>query len=290
MRFVGLGIIIPMNLIGIIGNVLIIIAHVKDPLKLLKSPSSSFILSIAAADGLISATILTLAGGSLLTRGTAWKWNASSFSAVGFRLLTLFTSTLFVSYLGLAIERFLSVNRPLWHRVNVTKRVCRLWTAGIWLAVVGLRGTEFAVIQTVGQEAHSRSILLSFMCLMLILTNSVYLATYVSIKKRSKRVQRRSDMNEATRRAAKKRLQTEKNFLATIVIVCFVLAATSIPFLTLAFMQVNDTLETLRQDAKLERKISLSLLICFNSAVNVFVYIWRLPKYRKTFIKLYLNR
>jgi hypothetical protein len=148
---------------------------------------------------------------------------------------SLFHSVSFFMYLSLAIERFWSIAFPFWNRVNITTRICRYWVVGVWsvcaIARVGIvilkRWTDFKIQL---QMAH-----LLFMWVMFLVTQCVYIASYISIRKQNTDIQRRDDklciMSEATARTIKLRLKNENNFLLTIAIVCFILAMTILPFL-----------------------------------------------------------
>jgi hypothetical protein len=65
-------------------------------------------------------------------------------------------------------------------------------------------------------------------------------------------LQNRTSMSEITIRTAKIRLENEKNFLVTIAIVCFVLAATVLPFIIMSFVSfVNATNRLEGDDSKI---------------------------------------
>ena len=276
------------NLIGILGNVLLIVAHVKDPLRLLKSPSSTFIFNIALVDVLLSCFFLVTATRALAGIKKSPDWDDSLASAILHFLFSLFYSTVFASYVGLAIERFLSVAYPLWHRTHITRSVCRCWVVGIWLFIAGLRLTDFVLIRTMKFTSQSQLSLIVFMCVMLLLTICFYIASYISTRKQSLKIQRKTDMNEATKRTFELRLQNEKHFLFTIAIACFVLAGAVLPFVTASFIFFN---YGMKEEKWFDNRsyIILFVLLFFNSSVNVFLYLWKLPKYRKTFKKLYCD-
>ena len=283
------------NVVGFLGNVLLIVAHVKDPLRVLKSPSSHFILNIASVDALLSGVFLVCTALALASINTYWDWDTSYLSSILFLLTNLVCSALFGSYLSLAVERFLSVAYPLWHRVRITTKVCRYWVIGLWLGLTGFRLIHFALTRIKETLTIIQSQLTSvvFMCILLMLTLSVYIASYISIRRQRMELQNRTGMSEVTIRTAKIRLENEKNFLVTIAIVCFALAATVLPFLTMSFTSLVEVTKRLEGDDNKFVAPSYTrwglLLIGLNSAANVFVYLWRLPKYRKTFKKLYCD-
>ena len=276
------------NLIGILGNVLLIVAHVKDPLRLLKSPSSTFIFNIALIDALISCILVVGMIQTLTGVEKSPNWDYSLAGSISYFLFSLCYSTVFASYLSLAIERFLSVAYPLWHRTHITRSVCRCWVVGIWLFIAGLRLTDLVLIQTMKFRRQSQLSLIVFMCVMLLLTICFYIASYISIRKQCLKIQRRTDMNDATKRTFELRLQNEKHFLFTIAIACFVLAAAVLPFVTASFIFF---IYGMKEEKWFSNRsyIILFVLLFFNLSVNVFLYLWRLPKYRKTFKKLYCD-
>ncbi|XP_028406016.1 uncharacterized protein LOC114528543 isoform X2 [Dendronephthya gigantea] len=200
------------------------------------------------------------------------------------------------SYLGLAIERFCSVAFPMWHRVNVTIRICRCWVAGIW-AVGVIFEIGLVILKRVmeNSQVEFHFVVIIFMWMMFFLTQLVYTGSCLSIRKQNRALQTRSDMNETAVRTMKLRLKNENNFLLTIALVCFILAATILPFLTLALILVYKWTKTDSVNVSKDGGGSLlpshhvwsAVAIGTNSVLNIFIYFWRLPKYRKTFKMLY---
>ena len=123
-------------------------------------------------------------------------------------------------------------------------------------------------------------------------TQVFYVATYFSLKKQREMFFKRlniSDDAAVSGRIKEIRLLREKNFLCTIAAVCFILNFTILPSLGFRWLSFY-----LRQshniiDRNIEQfiLISLRILLSFSFAINPIVYVWRLPKYRKTFKLLY---
>ena len=280
----GIGLVFAVNLIGIVGNSLLIIAHVKDPLKHFKFPSSLFIFTTAVADLLISCSFIFLCISYLFHTVN------EEVNEIPNILLTVFHSVSFLMYLSLAIERFCSVTFPFWHRVNITTRRCRYWVVEVWFVctifglvhyVIRMRVPEFKFQSEMAQAV--------FMWTMFLITQCVYIACFISIRKRNIDVMQSNDrINDATTTTIKLRLKNENNFLLTIAIVCFILALTTLPFATMVF---TFAFKAMANEGKRlsSYHIWTLLAISINSAINVFVYLWRLPKYRKTFKKLFCD-
>ena len=278
----GVGLIIAANIVGIVGNSLLIIAHLKDPLKYFKFPSSFFILTTAVVDLLISCSFILLCKSYILKTTVNESLHA---------FVIVFHSVSFFTFFSIAIERFCSVTYPFWHRVNITIQKCRYWTVGVWLICV-ISGAVQYVVRTRLTELKfqlemAQIVLMWTMC---VVTQCVYIACYISVKKQNiDIIQRKDHMNEATARTIQLRLKNENNFLVTIAIVCFIFALTTLPFATMSFTTTFNVITKESEYLFLPYYIWGLLGISVNSAINIFVYIWRLPKYRNTFKKLYCD-
>lgn len=269
-------------LTGIIGNILLIIAHLKDPLKLIKSSSSYFMLNISFVDLLLSCGLMFI----IISFFVSFRVDM----IVGLPFL-LYTVS-FTLYLSLAIQRLCSVAFPFWHRVNVTTRVCRYWVAGIWLLNIILAITKFTVMSRPENRLQSDVAMLVLMWLLFVMSQCLCIASCISIRKQNKELQSRQDMNPATERTIKIKLRNESNFIVTIAIVCFVLGVSILPFLTLSLEIIVNATASPRenyQNITPEYYIRSWLGNGINSSINVFVYIWRFSKYRKTFKTLFCD-
>ena len=122
-------------LFAITGNVFVIVAHLKDPLKLFQTSSSQFILNIAVVD-LIAAILI-----AIYTFVADKTFQRTQRSVIFFPM-----SLSFPSFFILSVERFCSVAFPLWHRANVTLRSCRTCVLGIWLFHSAFEAVNLVVV------------------------------------------------------------------------------------------------------------------------------------------------
>lgn len=114
------------NIIGIIGN-LLNIAHIKDPLKHLRSLSSLFIFNIAVIDLLISCVLVIYQYSYHI-----FAVNSDAVAAaidISDEPMGLLYCVSLSSYLSWAIERLWSVVFPLWLRVKITESKCPYFVA-----------------------------------------------------------------------------------------------------------------------------------------------------------------
>ena len=184
---------------------------------------------------------------------------------------------------SLAIERFISVAYPLFHHVVLTKEKIRLWFGVVWTAPFVFIGIDQAVASAYRDFEFLVQVVLLFVFLTACLV--FYIASFVSIKQQQKRF-KDAHMADLARRSLDVKLQNERRFLATISI------TSVLPFVLftpcLAFMLPDVHLEE-RTSGDLYRTLEVvfSFLFLGHSLLNPFLYLWRLPKYRKTFKRLY---
>ncbi|XP_046849249.1 adrenocorticotropic hormone receptor-like [Xenia sp. Carnegie-2017] len=269
----------PINIVGILNNFLLLYAHAKDPYKILKR--CHFIINVGVVD-FIGSLLLFLYTTLVLGR----VFNPEDqllISRISNRVVSLFFAASLMSFFSLAIERFLSVVYPLWHKVHVSNKVCRYWLAGMWLFVFTSELLQL-LIKSIEFELFRVGLFFIEYCT----TNMLYYATYISIVKQRKALEKRSESSHINKRAIQIRLRNEKSFLSTVAIVCViftVLVSPTIVFLVFLFLKKNRLSNVAK---KIIRYFPwVFVMVSLNYAINVPIYVWRLPKYRKTFKKLY---
>ena len=272
------------GLLGMFLNFMLLYAHKKDPCKLLRSSSSPFIVNIAVVDFLASCALT-------VTPFLYFNLNDSTFFGQAVRLLhaaiAFFQSISFTLFLCLSVERFFSVAFALWHRVQITTRVTRYWLAAIWLFHLTYEGILNVLF--VNLYAVRALCKVSLMWATFLLTLTMYFASYISLRRQRNALYKRQDLNEASIRMIKIRLEREKQFLITIAIVCFVLAFTLLPILTILLVFVMFPAEKWSSEYFLKQPVTFwgLTIMMLNFAVNGLIYLWRMKKYRETFKKLY---
>ena len=278
------------SLFGIILNTLLLNAHVRDPLKILNaSSSSSFIVNIAVIDFLASCCFFAH---SLMV---IILFDSQHVASKAMKILLWYVQGLFpmvslASFLGLAIERFASVAFPLWHRVKITHRVCRIWLFTSWGKFLCFDGLTLGLFYAFTDSHYAMSVVFSRNGIELslyLLTNLVYLGTFISLKKQRMELAKTQDPSAPNLRAIQIRLKNEKNFLVTIAILCSILAILILPISVLPLVRlIRMELSGQRQFCQRISGIGLTAM-ALNFAVNPLIYLWRWPKYRKTCKQLY---
>lgn len=219
-KLIGTAVHSTIAIVGTMANLLLVTALIKDPLKIFKTSSSTFILNIAVVDFIVSlsTTIRTPLQFAIPSYGLSIGHMIIESVSIGAMTISPW------SFLSLSIERFCSVAFPLWYRVHFTVRTCRYWLCTMWLFHL----TFEALTRRERYTIRFTYTALSFLC-----TIVFYLGTYSSLKDQTRKLLRRQDVSELTFRTIKSRLENEKRFLFTIGITCFILVLTVLPGLCL---------------------------------------------------------
>ena len=274
---------IVMSPIIVIGNLLVLLAVWKDPLKKLRSSPSNFILvSMALAD---------LSVGLVVCPITAyWGWVIFDKNTSPFGLSVIFAINVFsvnVSFghmLLLAVDRLFAVVTPLEYRFKITNKRVLVSCCVCWMYFVAF-GCSFLILQdyfaimVTIYNVQLLSILLSILIM--------YAVIMFHFHRYSKTIEKEQRHSIDSRLMILKR---ERNvFKAMTIVICAFLICYMPWFIV----------QLLKYLCKLCHP-HLALLIIFfrsstslthaNSFLNPILYSWRLPKFRQTFKYLWKNR
>ena len=264
----------------VFGNSLVIWSIWKDPLKKLRrSPSGLIVLSMATADFLV--------GSFLLPTATSWGWSMFHFKKP--RIPYLAVSAVFVNVsVGhiflLTLDRFFAIVTPLQYRAVVTPKRISVAIVSCWIyffifgIIFGLLQHQYFIIMQTAYNIQIISILLGI---------SVMSAVMV------KRFHSYCQKSEFTHQSTSQRqmiLQRERGLCKAIAVVICAYLFCFIPWFVTHFL-IYFCLPCFSDLSNLclSYVVSTSLMHA-NSGVNPFIYAWRFPKYRETFMHLLKRR
>ena len=170
---------------------------------------------------------------------------------------------------------------PIRHRVLIKGKVIVMLIAAVWIASWAMPVLKLLY----GRERNYEIYKYGFSKAVIVFSAVFHAFTYYRLKKQSRSI---ALQNSSDTRAQELRIQKEKQFLKTIILIACIAFACTVP--SLVFFQFHSSL-TSRTD-NLE-KILRQIFMCFfamNFVVNPFIYVVRLPNYRKTFRILYCNK
>ena len=258
------------SVLGAVSNLLLLIAFIVDPLKCFRNSGTYLVMNLAVADCL-TCVLFTFA-----------HIDQNDLLIFHFFLLW-FQSVSFLSITSVSIDRFLLVAYPIKHRILIKGKVLVLWLAIIWTVscVIPALAMFSDISKTSGYNAFY-----TFTVLVILPSAVMYSSTYYNLKKQSRNI---ATVNSTEGRAQEMRTLKEKRFLNTIIIIAviaFVFTVPSMVFFPFAELAKID----FRIPAVLMAFMLYSYMFQVSFAVNPFIYVLRLPTYRKTLYSLYCRR
>ena len=268
---------IPLALIsttGVILNLLLLVAFIKDPLKCFRNSGIYLVMNLAVSD------FLTCSVAPFYFAKRNETPITLSHAIVEF-LEFWFGGVSFLSITSISIDRFLMVAHPLKRRFLMKERRIILWLAAIWMVSCIVAGSSLF-----HDRENNRNNCYIISMILIILSAAIYSLTYHKLKKQSKKV---ASQNSNESCAQQIRILKEKRFLKTIIIIACIAFVCVVPFMI--FFLSYDSLHLSRDNVSSEIIGTAILFIVYiNFAVNPLIYLLRLPNYRKTFHLLYWRR
>ena len=268
---------------GLVANVMLLIAQWKDPLRCFGTISTCFIQHIAIIDCLallVSCPFLVIA---VRTNSPFYVGSNHMKQLKPFALFCIVLINFGLT--SFAVERFLSTTRPFFHKVHFTKQRVRVSFVIMWifaLICVVIDQCLYGTTKDVPFSSYIVETSVSLPCLTT--TFSLYIACFISMK-RQQREFKQTQMADITRNALNVKLSNEKRFLVTIFIVCSVTVIFWVPAFVMP-LPLGIEENTSREFYRLFFTV-IPCMATMHSSINPVIYNLRLPKYRKTFYKLY---
>ena len=265
------------NISGVVSNLLLLVAFIKDPLKCFRNSGTYLVMNLAVSDCLIS----------LYYSFMHVELNLSTrlfFPPIFYLFLNWFKSVSFVSITSISIDRFLIVAYPMKYRILMKGKVMILWIAAVWImcCVIPL----FLVLSDIRETKSSEILKIICNVIVIALSAVMYSSTYRKLKKQSRNI---ALQNSTESRAQEIRILKEKRFLKTIIIIACIAFVCIVPPMLTYLMHVSLGLPV--DNLAFIMAIRVFYILYFiNFAVNPLIYILRLPNYRKTFYLIYCKR
>lgn len=260
------------------GNTMVCLAVLKDPNRNLRSHFTLLIANLAMADliaGLVTqpsaiAYILLELQGSHPPEFLVYTTHLSYFISVQASVLTL---------VGLTSDRYLAITKPLWYRATVNPANATLISCLVWACAVGFSLVYLRVGFTLYSFIFANTAVI-FALIVLIFT---YVRIFKAIHARVDEVlslDASSPDRDKQQREALWEKKLTKTYLLMLVcfMACYVPSCSFIYTQHFCFSCTCDTIHWLRD-------LQFNSVIV-SSALNPFLYAWRLANFRRAFIDM----
>lgn len=265
-------------LVTIPGNFLVCLAVLKDPYKRLKTPFTFFVVNLAVSDlivGMVTEPISVLIHfreGFSLSISNLWLIHMSYFISCTASVLNL---------AALTADRFTAISYPLQYRARLSTKRATVIVALIWFVSFTLPFVYFKVGYLVYAFVFANTAVA--------LTFIIFLFTYTRVM-RGMRAQvqewellRNSSQTEENR-ARLRAAAFEKNITQAFMVMlglflcCYTPSCVMIYVMNLCSSCSCYTIHVLRD-------LQFVFVLC-SSALNPFLYAWRLPNFRRAFERI----
>ncbi|XP_028392607.1 allatostatin-A receptor-like [Dendronephthya gigantea] len=255
-------------ILGVISNMLLLVAFIKDPLKYFRNSSTYLVMNLAVCD---CATCLLgpVFHISVFTTDYSSGWRLIyAYVAYWFGMASILSIT------SISIDRFLMIAYPIKHRILVKGKAMILWLTSIWIVSLCAVGADFVF----GNRKRSEEVILhSFGATIVVFSSVFYVSTCYKLKQQSRSI---ALQNSTESRAQEIRILKEKRFLNTIIIIACITFLCILPSIIILKLHGTDYV----------LGATFMAIFYINYAVNPLIYIARFPNYRKTFHQLYCLR
>ena len=255
------------SILGIISNMLLLVAFVKDPLKCFRNSATYLVMNLSVSDCLMCLL------GPLFHLDVRAKYS-TCWRLIYTFCVFWFATTSMASITSISVDRFLMIAYPMKQRILVRGKAMVVWLAIIWIVSSILSGAELNYILKDKMEV----IVYCSGAFFTIISSVICAFTCYKLKNQSRNI---ALQNSNKSRAQEKRILKEKHFLNTIILIACIAFVCTLPSIII-FQFYNSPNDTL---------VSIFVAVFYiNFAVNPLIYIARFPNYRKTFHLLYCCR
>ena len=259
------------------GNLLVVIAVLKNANQDMRTPFCAFILCLSVTDLLVGLLVEPL---SMFTHWREINGLPLSLSWLSQLIYFLGCTASLLCLTALTVARYISITSPLWYRTHATFKNAIYVSCGVWLAALAFSLTFFEV------GFITYSFVLANLALFFSLSILVFGYVRIFLKLQAqledlRQYETESEQNRTRMRTIEREKKITKTYL--MMIAAFVLtygpSCIMVYFMNLCTMCSCELIHWLRD-------LHFVFVTC-NSFVNPMLYAFRLPHFRKAFIQIF---
>ena len=258
---------------GVFANVMLLVAIIKDPLKCFRNSSTYLIANLAVSDLIVSFS-------------SPFRVYLPD-NVIKLSQIDAFWYTSFFMVISIAADRYIMIAYPFKHRALIKTKEKRIWA---WIIFTWLLSFIFPLRKSFSpgnQYDEHITNAISFSVVLIVCT--LYTMAYRALNKQEK-ILKRQKASGPTLNFIQSKASIKKNrrFFTTIVIITLVTGIAICP-LTI-YEEVSKKRYSSYDGQNKAVTCIFATMLVLNFVVNPFIYIWRLPNYRKTMLVIYCHR
>ena len=260
----------------IAGNSMLLYTIYKDPRKSLRSAPGFLIANLSVADLLLGLFNLSIVALRDLYRSQ--QLNMPFLGILKAVMATTFITTLFVSsytIIAMSATCYVAINQPMEYKTIITTKRVMIYIAVLWVTSLG---TCVLPVTSLSEETYTMIYLHTHATIPAILLTVIYVKVFRAVARRTRELQRSS-----YNKMASKSLERERNMAVVVILILALYYITYMPqYITLHLLYFCNPCQ--QSVTFHEIDVALSRFLYLSSAINPFVYAWRVPKYRQALI------
>lgn len=261
------------------GNFLVCLAVFKDPYKRLKTPFTFFVVNLAITDLIVG--MVTEPISVVLHFREGLSLPIGDYVAIIHMSYFISCTASVLSLAALTADRFTAISYPLQYRARLTSRRAFMIVGLIWFVSLTLPFVYFKVGYLVYAFVFANSAIA--------LTFVIFLFTYIRVLRGVRRQvldweRLRESSQTEENRAQLRAAAFEKNITQAFMVMlglflcCYTPSCVMIYIMNLCYSCSCFAIHVLRD-------LQFVFVLC-SSALNPFLYAWRLPNFRKAFVRI----
>ena len=264
----------------IVANFALLFTTYKDPRKSLRLlPPVLLIANLSSSDLLLELlNVFLVAVRDVYRSRLTHMPYAMVFKAI---MYTALSATLFVSsysIIALSITCYVAISKPVDYKTIITRRRLKIYIAALWLTSIAMCGLP---LTHVSERTYTLIYLHTHVSLPAVLLTVIYVKVFCALVSRTREL--RFGRYDSIARYA---LERERKMTITIIIVLALFYITYIPqYVTLHLLYFCNPCQQSITFHQID--VALSRFLYINSAVNPFIYAWRISKYRRAFFDVW---
>ncbi|XP_020626961.1 adrenocorticotropic hormone receptor-like [Orbicella faveolata] len=259
----------------IVGNSILLFTTYKDPRRSLRTPPSFLITNLSASDLLLGLfNVFLVALRDVYRSRLEHMPYVFVFKTIMYTVLSTTLSVSSYSIIAMSLTCYVAINKPMDYKSIVTKRRIKIFIAVLWMVSLA---TCVLPITNISEKTYTLIYLHTHASLPVILLTVIYANVFRALARRTRELQLGGCDSISSIS-----LRKNRNMAVTIIIILSLFYFSYIPqYITLHLLYFCKPCQHSLTFHKID--VALSRFLFINSAVNPFVYAWRLPKYRKRF-------
>ena len=260
----------------IAGNSMLLYTIYKDPRKSLRSAPGFLIGNLSVADLLLGLFSLSIVAVRDVYRSQ--QLNMPFLGILKAAINTVFVTTLCVSsytIIAMSATCYVAINQPMEYKTIITTKRIKIYIAVLWVMSLG---TCVLPLTSLTKKTYAMIYVHTHVTIPAILLTVIYVKVFRAVKRRTRELQQSSYDKMAT-----KSLERERNMAVVAIIILALYYFTYIPqCISLHLLYFCNPCQ--QSVTFHEIDVALSRFLYLSSAINPFVYAWRVPKYRQALI------